>query len=247
MEGNERSKWYSFREELEAQNYVSRFLPNRYSGNGFMYHSEVAKAMFDSARMSAECLNKILDVGCGVGFISSLYPNLDITGIDISPETLALNPFKHVLASAQRIPFNDNYFDLVVCRGLLHHLEEPAIGIKEMNRVLKRKGRFVCWEPNASPLNDLIRKLTQKPDRFSRWHKSFKFRELIQILKNGHFHIDEITYQGHFAYPLLGFPDIFDFHIPKKLARLLIKIDGWISCTSFKKLSWAIMIKAHKE
>ena len=48
----------------------------------------------------------------------------------------------YVLARAERLPFEDNSFDLVFSTGLLEHFEDPMPIIFEMVRVLKNGGLF---------------------------------------------------------------------------------------------------------
>lgn len=49
-----------------------------------------------------------------------------------------------VLAPFDRLPFEDNSFDVVVSGQMLEHAEKPWIIVKEMARVL-RPGDIVCW------------------------------------------------------------------------------------------------------
>ena len=136
--------------EKLIQDYTSKWYQQRYSGSGFLYHSIIVTDMLDGVRMSDRKSDKVLDVGCGLGFLSQHYPNFDIVGIDISDGMLAHNPHKWIKASVYDIPFENNTFDFVVCRSLLHHLENPMDGINEMYRVLKPDGKWVCWDPNHS-------------------------------------------------------------------------------------------------
>lgn len=234
-------------DELTAQAYVSTLYPKRYSGTGFLYHARVVTEMLEGVKFrDGRHSDKILDVGCGIGFVSQLYPNFDITGIDISQEMLDRNPYLWFKASAEQIPFDDNTFDFVICRSLLHHLEVPSRGLKEMYRVLKPGGKWVAWEPNLSCFNDWIRKLAKLTKRFSHWHKNFQPKELLDLITNSGLQITATKYHGHLAYPLLGFPDILDWRIPIWLGRKFMWIDELISKTPLAITGWATMIKATK-
>jgi ubiquinone/menaquinone biosynthesis C-methylase UbiE len=232
--------------EQEVQDWIAQYYPVRYSGSGFLYHSRIVTDMLNGVRMSDRRSDKVLDVGCGIGFVSQLYPNFDITGVDISDEMLKRNPFKHLKAPAENLPFPDDHFDFVICRSLLHHLEEPLIGLKEMFRVLKPGGKWVCWDPNYSFFVNLFRKLFQRTDRFSHLHKSFTVRELRRMLDESGFHIEKTHFIGFLAYPLLGFPDIKNFHIPIGLGKILMLIDELIAKTPLQSMAWSVMIKASK-
>lgn len=92
--------------------------------------------------------SKILDVGCAKGFM--LYdfykqnPNLDLYGIDISKYAIdnSVPEIKHKLqvANAIKLPYEDNFFDLVIAINTIHNLDkdECEIALKEISRVSKK-------------------------------------------------------------------------------------------------------------
>ena len=105
--------------------------------------------------------SRILDVGCAKGFMmydfSLLIPKAEIVGIDVSQyaRDTAIEPIKNNIevCSANNLPFDDNYFDLVISINTLHNL--PRIDCKEafreINRVTK-KDSFVmndAWTSEA--------------------------------------------------------------------------------------------------
>lgn len=234
--------------EKLVQDYVSTLYQKRYSGSGFLYHSRIVTQMLDGIKFrDGRYSDKVLDVGCGTGFISQLYPNFDITGIDISDGMLSHNSYTCIKASAEDIPFPENTFDFVVCRSLLHHLDNPGTGLKEAFRVLKPGGKFVCWDPLHGFIYNIVRGIFQHTDRFSHLHHSFGDKELFKMIEDTGFKITEKNYIGYLAYPLIGFPDIINSHIPISIGRYLIYIDNIISKTHLKKFSWSLMIKAVKQ
>jgi ubiquinone/menaquinone biosynthesis C-methylase UbiE len=225
--------------ELQVQNNSAKYYEERrYVGTGLFYHSSVIDGLMDGIS------GTILDLGCGTGIISKLYPSKDIVGIDISPEMLKYHPGKFLQASAEDIPFESFTFDSVICRSVIHHLQRPKLALNEIRRVLKQGGKVVFWETNKSAIASFIRGITQHGDRFSEYHTQFdNFQDLVSCF----FNVKEIKYQGFFAYPLLGFPDIIDFSFfSKYFKKQLISLDNLLSNTPFKKLSFAIMVKAIK-
>ena len=99
--------------------------------------------------------SKILDVGCGKGFLvyelKKLLPKAKIYGIDISKYALR-NCKKEVkdslfFGSACNLKFNSNFFDLVISLNTLHvlHCFDFYKAIKEINRVSK-KDSYICVE-----------------------------------------------------------------------------------------------------
>jgi len=233
--------------EKLVQDYTSTLYPKRYSGTGFLYHSRIVTEMLDGVKLKdGKYSDKILDVGCGTGFVSTLYPCFDITGIDISDGMLSHNKHKWVKAPAEAIPFPDNHFDFVVCRSLLHHLDDPMVGLREMVRVLKPGGKWVCWDPNHNGIYESIRHIFQHTDRFSHLHHSFNADELFSMVKESGLKITEKRYIGYLGYPLLGFPDIIKFPIPIGVGKIIMKLDDIIGRSIAKKFSWSLMVKGEK-
>jgi ubiquinone/menaquinone biosynthesis C-methylase UbiE len=99
---------------------------------------------------------KALEVGCGTGFFLL---NLKLAGVidrgyvtDLSPgmvEVAQQNAgslgfdVEGRVADAERIPYDDGVFDLVVGHAVLHHIPDVEQAFREVLRVLKPGGRFV--------------------------------------------------------------------------------------------------------
>ena len=104
---------------------------------------------------------RLLDVGCGTGFILSLAHSCfeEVYGIDITPAMLdraasklreqKVNNVKLIRASSDKLPFPDLYFDVVTAYGFLHHLPTLLSTFSEVYRVLKDGGVFYAdLDPN---------------------------------------------------------------------------------------------------
>ena len=91
--------------------------------------------------------DKVLDIGCGKGFLlyefKKLIPGLDVSGVDISSYAIENSPPEVrdgiVQAPAEKLPFADSEFDLVISLGTLHNLRifDLQLAIMEINRVIK--------------------------------------------------------------------------------------------------------------
>lgn len=92
-----------------------------------------------------------LDLGCGDGHLLDLLAESPstprATGIDFSTHELAraaLSSNSHALvqARAQRLPFADQSFSLVLSHFAFHLMSEPEILVREIGRVLRPSGIF---------------------------------------------------------------------------------------------------------
>ncbi len=94
--------------------------------------------------------SKILDVGCGKGFllfeIKKLLPEIEICGIDSSKYALKnskeeISNFLKYGKAQDKLNFDDKYFDLVFSLGTLHNLKlsELKFSINELTRVGKKQ------------------------------------------------------------------------------------------------------------
>ena len=195
----------------------------------------------------------VLDNGCGVGHLAEFLPTDNKVGFDISSEMLikAGERLPHVVrGNSQHLPFGSETFDIIFCRALLHHLQDPQAGIDEMSRVLKKGGEIIIAEPIKSVLSTLPRKLVKGKSQFSDLHKDFERNQLIEIVRRK-FSIEEIRHFGYIAYPVLGFPDVVDpfKYVPfkKSTASFLISLDKFMSRVPIlSRQSWGIIIKAVK-
>ena len=69
------------------------------------------------------------------------------------------------VADAERIPYDDNTFDLVIGHAVIHHIPDVELAFREMLRVLKPGGRFViCGEPTR--YGDFV---ARRLSRFTWW------------------------------------------------------------------------------
>ncbi len=115
--------------------------------------ARVAKVMADHYGVKPG--DKILDVGCGKGFLlydlTRTVPGVDVWGIDISQYAVenAKGEIKGrvQVGNATSLPFPDNSFDLVVSINTLHNLYcyELDKALREIERVGKRH-KYVCVE-----------------------------------------------------------------------------------------------------
>lgn len=117
---------------------------------------------------------KILDVGTGQGRMAIILALNDYKVITGEPEGddpayaqqnwLAkakkvnvdhLISFKYF--EAEKLPFEDKYFDAIFSMGALHHIGDKATAFTEFSRTLKLNGKLCIFEPRPR-LIEIIRK-----------------------------------------------------------------------------------------
>ncbi len=98
----------------------------------------------------------LLDVGTGTGILipyllQLLGPKGDITAVDYARGMVNIwkNKCTHLPnviitnATAENLPFSDNFFNMITCFGLFPHLDNKKNSLQEFNRVLKPKGKLI--------------------------------------------------------------------------------------------------------
>jgi ubiquinone/menaquinone biosynthesis C-methylase UbiE len=123
---------------------------------------------------------RLLEVGCGSGALCRLMvpfvaPNGHITGLDISPDMIAVAR-RHVAqaglsdrvtfdaGAAESLPYADDVFDGVFAARLMLHVERPEVVLREMTRVVRPPGRIVLmdWDWETVAVDHPDRELTRR-------------------------------------------------------------------------------------
>ena len=123
----------------------------RYGYGGYKYlpgrWQPVARHLIETYNLKPD--SKILDVGCGKGFLLCemllLEPGLKVKGFDISDYGIEnskkeIRPDLFVHKAEDPFPFKDKEFDLVISLGVLHNLNVKQISksLGEIERVGKQ-------------------------------------------------------------------------------------------------------------
>jgi len=100
---------------------------------------------------------KILDIGCGDGFISSLIASrtgAKMYGVDISATSISNARKKGVKAKVANIdaglPFGKEIFDAIFCGDVLEHIQDTEKLIENANKMLKKNGYMIISVPNIA-------------------------------------------------------------------------------------------------
>ena len=129
-----------------------------------------------------EVFGRILDIGCGTGDFGLLGERHDGTffGVDYSPGMIAKAVDRYgsrgraphfLVGSGEKIPFEDESFDLVLGIGYIEYFRQPEIPINEIKRVLKPGGTLILqsfkWDLFGNIrryVTDPVRSLIGKPN-----------------------------------------------------------------------------------
>ena len=102
--------------------------------------------------------NKVLDAGCGSGFmlseLSDCYKNG--FGVDMSPEAIEFgrqfSKAELKVGDAEKLNFNDKEFDCIISTDAFEHIPDDVAAIKEAFRVLKNNGTIIIYTPSEDGL-----------------------------------------------------------------------------------------------
>lgn len=168
---------------------------------------------------------RLLDLGCGPGSMVEYLkhiPNLEIYGIDISPAMLKIAREKYpnitfLESDAEDLPFDDGYFDVVLCSGMLHHFPSLDPILLEIKRVLKDGGAFIAREPNERNFSNHVSSISFahiclrhmlfmrlgkeaiiEPESHD-FHRDFDYYNFVEILGE-HFKVNELKFGQSISY-----------------------------------------------
>ena len=152
--------------------------------------------------LSLENKIRILDVGCGTGF---MFPYLSIfggvSGIDISDEAIKqCHKRKYFMArqgTAENIPYANETFELITSLDVLYHkdIRDDLKVLKEFNRILKPGGYLMIRVPaDHGPLSI--------HDQVVYTRQRYRKKELEEKIKTSGFKIVKLSHANFFLYPL---------------------------------------------
>jgi ubiquinone/menaquinone biosynthesis C-methylase UbiE len=191
-----------------------------------------------------------LDLGCGLGeqSLTAAKAGLKVNAIDISPESVeetrslltrnGFSDFDAQVMDAEHLTFEDNKFDLIVCSGVLHHMDVTTV-FPELARVLKPGGRIIALEAlGYNPIIQAYRRLTPKLRTAWEADHIITFKHLNIAKKS----FGKIRTKNYFLLSILAAP-FYKQGFFKPLLKALLAIDDIIlRIPLFKHMSWQLMI-----
>lgn len=159
----------------------------------YFFSEHIARYRFFKDAVNArDCL---LDVGCGDGygtyFLSAFVKKA--IGIDVSQETILKaqkkyqsNNLQYLWVGPDRWTFQDESFDAIAFFEVFEHVSNPENLLREANRVLKPRGRFLISTPNKDVFGEKL------PVPFH--VKEYSLNEFTQIVEK-YFRIQKVIGQ----------------------------------------------------
>ncbi len=176
-----------------------------------------------------ELMGKVLDLGCADGIFS--YKHKNVIGLDILEERYVefykLSDGKFLIplirGNMHKLPFRKSSFDCVLINHTLEHTNRPNDVLKEVNRILKPKGKIIIGVPNSYSIQALTMRKFFGTDFYAyvNEHKSnFSFLSLKNMLiKNGFEKIKE--YKTAFHVHIIG--KMFELPVLRKTVQNMAK------------------------
>jgi len=93
-----------------------------------------------------------IEVGSGSGFAKDFIENENFKLSDLSDDEHL--DYKNI--DAQDTKFKNESFDYVIASNMIHHIPYPIKFFVEMNRILKKNGKLLIFEPYSSVITQLI-------------------------------------------------------------------------------------------
>jgi SAM-dependent methyltransferase len=162
-----------------------------FRGKRLLLEALLARAGVETGRM--------LDVGCGTGgILRSLAHRGDVVGIDYAEIGLRFcrtKGLRDVLrASALALPFRDGVFDLCVLMDILEHVDEEALLLSEVRRVLRPGGVAILSVP-------AFQALWSPHDEVFEHRRRYRKRELVARVRESGLAVEWASYTNFFVFP----------------------------------------------
>ena len=139
----------------------------------------------------------VLDVGCGTGLnLIYLKHYGTVIGLDLSKEALNFCKLRAaenlIQADAEKVPFKDDTFDLIIALDLLEHLDDRDV-LKEFYRVLNPNAYLIATVP-------AFNFMWSKHDEALHHKRRYNKAQLKDALKSNGFIIEKISYWNFFLF-----------------------------------------------
>ena len=166
-----------------------------------------------SERLRSVSYEKLLDVGCGTGYLFELLiaqREAEYHGLDLSPEMLKMAESKFggrvalVEGAADRLPYADHSFDVVTCIQSFHHYPDPDKAMQEAFRVLKPGGLYILSDTGVGGIGGWIDNHILFPLMKSGDHHTENRHGIARRMEKNGFTVEEKQQIKGFIYTVIG-------------------------------------------
>ena len=175
------------------------------------------RQIFDSlaseqpAKAGTQNALRILDIGCGTGANLEMLSQFGTAeGVDVSDEALEFCRSKGLKAQkglAEKLPFDDESFDITTALDVVEHLDDDVAGLKEMFRVTKNGGYSLIFVPAFMWLWGVQDDISHHRIRYTK-------SQIVERLKKAGYTVERATYAN------------WTFFAPILVGRALMKLTG---------------------
>jgi ubiquinone/menaquinone biosynthesis C-methylase UbiE len=150
----------------------------------------------------------ILDAGCGTGvMLSELSSYGKAIGFDISDGAIKNCKKRDIsnvnLARAEKLPFKDGTFDLIVALDVIEHLDSDLLALREFKRICKKDGFLLITVPAFKFLWSTHDEVLDHKRRYTR-------EELDGKLRSSGFRVIRSTYLYFILFPFITVAKVSD-------------------------------------
>lgn len=149
----------------------------------------------------------ILDVGCSTGYLGKLMKDKGnvVYGVELDGSAAAeaktlLDEVIEADLDSVDFPWQNDFFDMVVCADVLEHLRDPIQVLQKLRKLLKRGGRLLVCLPNIAHCSIRIKLLKGEFDYedtgiLDRTHlKFFTVKTAKSMLEDAGFAVNEVDF-----------------------------------------------------
>jgi len=157
---------------------------------------------FEMVNRQLKSKGKILDAACGTGhYIANLNKDFNHYGADISDEMVNICKGKGmeniVKSSFESLPFDDNFFESVICVNAFQYSKNPKKALKELLRVTKDKGILVITLWNSRSIRNFIRSILASlfiKNNIEDRHVFYSEEKFLSLISEYNINISNIEY-----------------------------------------------------
>lgn len=155
---------------------------------------------------------KVLELGCGTGVmwknreaLISLCSKLILSDFSEGMITAAKNNVgtydnvEYKLIDIQKIPYEEETFDIVIANMMLYHVPDIKKGLAEVRRVLKSGGNFYCATYGEHGIVEYLSRILSAYDIEDNVNKNFTLQNGKEILYESFSEVKRLDYADSLA------------------------------------------------